>query len=153
MKITSGTKGVVAYDRKILLILRDNKPDIPYPNTWELVGGAKEEKESLEEAGIREVEEELGIRPKHYVFIGSDIYLDRIGGRFICLLSKDEFERIKLGVEGKEYQMFSIDEAINLPMAPNLKTFLLDNIQAFKNILEKNQQIENQTFIYTNERI
>jgi 8-oxo-dGTP diphosphatase len=42
-----------------LLFLRDEKPGIPYPNTWDLLGGGIETRESAEEAIRREMLEEL----------------------------------------------------------------------------------------------
>ena len=51
------------FDRngKLLIYLRDNKPDISFPNHWDLFGGIIEEGETPEEALVREVKEELGI--------------------------------------------------------------------------------------------
>src|SRR5215510_4696734 len=44
---------------EILLLLRDNKPGIPYPNTWDLPGGHLEEGETPTECIRREMSEEL----------------------------------------------------------------------------------------------
>jgi len=44
---------------EILLLLRDNKPGIPYPNTWDLPGGHLEEGETPTECLCREMREEL----------------------------------------------------------------------------------------------
>lgn len=48
-------------DGKLLIYLRDNKPDIPFPNYWDLFGGHIEKGETPEVALVREVQEELGI--------------------------------------------------------------------------------------------
>jgi 8-oxo-dGTP diphosphatase len=45
--------------REVLLLLRDNKPGIPYPNTWDLPGGHVEGNESPSECIRREMDEEL----------------------------------------------------------------------------------------------
>ncbi len=52
------------FDRngRLLIYLRDDKPEISYPNHWDLFGGMVEEDETPERALVREVEEELGIR-------------------------------------------------------------------------------------------
>ena len=44
---------------EILLLLRDNKPGIPYPDTWDLPGGHLEEGETPTECLCREMCEEL----------------------------------------------------------------------------------------------
>ena len=46
---------------EILLLLRDDKPSISFPNYWTLVGGSVEEGETQESAAHREMLEEIGI--------------------------------------------------------------------------------------------
>jgi 8-oxo-dGTP diphosphatase len=46
---------------EILLLLRDDKPSISYPNHWTLVGGRVEEDETPEMAAHREMLEEIGV--------------------------------------------------------------------------------------------
>lgn len=53
---------------ELLLYLRDNKPGIPFPDCWDLIGGHVEEGETPEEALIREVKEELGITLDEFRF-------------------------------------------------------------------------------------
>lgn len=52
----------------ILLMLRDDKSWIPFPNHWDIFGGHVEEGETPEEALIREIKEELDIELKEYRF-------------------------------------------------------------------------------------
>lgn len=47
---------------EVLLVLRDNKPEIPYPNTWALLGGYLEPGEAPAEAIVRELREEIDLR-------------------------------------------------------------------------------------------
>ena len=37
-----GVKVALINNGKVLTILRDNLPNIPYPNTWDLAGGGRE---------------------------------------------------------------------------------------------------------------
>ena len=46
---------------ELLFYLRDNKPGIPFPGHWDLIGGHVEEDETPEEALVREVKEELDL--------------------------------------------------------------------------------------------
>ena len=61
---------VLLFDRhgRLLVYLRDNKPDIPFPNHWDFFGGHVEEGETPDEGLVREVKEELGIELKHWNF-------------------------------------------------------------------------------------
>ena len=51
---------------KLLIYLRDDIPEIPFPNHWDLFGGHVEEGESPEEALVREIEEEIGVHISSY---------------------------------------------------------------------------------------
>ncbi len=53
---------------ELLLYLRDNKPGIPFPLHWDLIGGHVEEGETPEQALVREVKEELDIDLKEFRF-------------------------------------------------------------------------------------
>lgn len=62
MKI-DGTNIILINDENaVLLQLRDNKPTIPYPNTWALPGGHRGHDETPLECIVREIQEEMGLR-------------------------------------------------------------------------------------------
>lgn len=48
-------------DGKLVIYLRDDKPEIPFPNHWDFLGGHLEPGETPEQALAREVQEEVGI--------------------------------------------------------------------------------------------
>ena len=55
--------GIILLNKKnqVLLLLRDNKADITFPNMWDIPGGRVEHNESPEFTVRREMFEELGI--------------------------------------------------------------------------------------------
>ncbi|MEO0473388.1 MAG: NUDIX domain-containing protein [Bacteroidota bacterium] len=56
------------HQQEILLYLRDNKDSIPFPHHWDLFGGHVEAGETVEEALVREVKEELDLDISDYQF-------------------------------------------------------------------------------------
>ena len=49
-------------NNEVLLLLRDDKVDIPFPNMWDIPGGKVEDGESPEQALRREMTEEMFIK-------------------------------------------------------------------------------------------
>lgn len=111
---------------KVLLILRDNKPSIPYPNYWTVLGGFVEKGETPKQAVAREAKEELdytiinfkffkkyfsedkkrNLKKEHNVFYSvgdyklSDFKLQE--GQEIRFLSKTEIQKLKMTPIGRE---------------------------------------------------
>ena len=58
------------FDRnnKLLIYLRDDKPEISFPNHWDLFGGHVEANETPEQALVRELKEELNINVVNFEF-------------------------------------------------------------------------------------
>jgi 8-oxo-dGTP pyrophosphatase MutT (NUDIX family) len=55
--------GIILFNRnKFLLVLRDDNPKISYPDSWGIFGGGVEKGETSEQAIIRELQEELGLK-------------------------------------------------------------------------------------------
>lgn len=117
------------YKGEFLLYLRDNKPEIPFPDHWDLIGGHVEEGETPEEALVREVKEEIDIDLKDYTFYK----------RFECLTG-DAYENVKYIyygkinlpieevtlLEGVRPQYFSREEIPDVKFANTLKSIVME---------------------------
>ena len=65
---TGGHRILFECNNNLLIYLRDDKPEISFPNHWDLFGGQVEENETPEQALIRELKEELNIDVVDYHF-------------------------------------------------------------------------------------
>jgi 8-oxo-dGTP diphosphatase len=120
---------------EFLLALRDNKPGIPFPNHWDLIGGHVEDGETPEQALIREVKEELNIDLKDYKFFK----------KYECLTG-DAYENIKYIytgkinlpiekitlLEGERAQFFSREEIPDVKFANIIKSIVMDYINDYE---------------------
>jgi len=137
-----GVKAFVVFEGKILLILRDNVPTIPYPDFWNLPGGGVEKGEDFDIALRRELMEEIGMIPANIVRIGVESFDDnRTVIRYLVRLDTDEVEQLKLGDEGQEMKFFAFDEMLKLPMPPYLGNFVQKNKEYLKMIIEDGAEI------------
>lgn len=133
------TKAFIIYQNKMLLILRDDIPTIPFPNTWNLPGGEVEEGETDIETLKRELLEEITVVPTDIVFLGNEYFTDgQSVARYLCQLVDDEIRQLKLGDEGQKMDFFDLNEALTLPMSPYLGDFLKRNCQMLKQIIAGN---------------
>ena len=110
-----GVKVALINNGKVLTILRDNLPNIPYPNTWDLAGGGRENEETSYETMRREVMEELNIDiPKsNVVWIKYYDSITKPGKKSVFMvanISDHQIENIRFGEEGQGYKMVSFRE-------------------------------------------
>lgn len=108
---------------EVLLRLRDDRLDLPYPNQWDLVGGAVEAGETITEAALREVKEEIGLDVRGLEYFGEypELVLNNV---FIAPLSLP-VEAIVL-TEGQRLRYVSAAEARTLALVPWVAQLLDD---------------------------
>ncbi len=100
---------------EVLLQLRDNNPEISWPNHWGCLGGAVEEGESVEDCLKREIQEEIEYNLVEYESLGVlGLSEDRGYHMFIGRLDK-EVSEITLH-EGQEIRFFDPKQALELPL-------------------------------------
>lgn len=116
---------------QILLYLRDNKPNIPFPRHWDLFGGYIEEGETPEEALVREVKEELAYNLKEYKFFKKYECLEGDAHpniKYVYVGKVDKpIEELTLQ-EGEKLQFFSREEIPKVKFANILKKIVIDYI-------------------------
>ncbi|HXF51552.1 MAG TPA: NUDIX domain-containing protein [Dehalococcoidia bacterium] len=134
MSRTHMSAGVLLLDPqgRVLLQLRDDRPDIMFPNHWGLIGGAAEPGETPVETALREVREETGLtlapealRPfRVYTWPADDSGRDYALHMFVAVIDPrpDELRPS----EGQEVRFFDPSEVEALPLAYNHRDILRD---------------------------
>lgn len=105
-QVFSGAKIALLLENQVVTILRDDKPDIPYPNMWDFPGGEREEGETSFACLQREVWEELGLVIKKEEIIWARTYQGIINPRLssvfmVAPITQTVFEQIVFGDEGQ----------------------------------------------------
>lgn len=134
---------ILVYQRKILLILRDNDPRIPNPNCWQLIGGLVEKKETHREAIIREMKEEINIVPGKLEFLGKRQKPNQQIGAYYCSrLSAKDLSNLLKGQEGQKIEFFDFSSLANLPLSGTIKYLVLNRPKELKKLLEENERVK-----------
>ncbi len=100
---------IINNKQQILLLLRDDIPSIPYPNTWDIPGGHVESNEAPEECIVREMKEEMGLDIRGFQPFSVTEFDDRVEHVF-WMKSDLDIEKIEL-TEGQCLKWFSENEA------------------------------------------
>ncbi len=115
MKVFATVRALLLNDSQEVLLIRRSASDPFYPHQWDLPGGRVEKGESLDDALVRETQEEVGITPSHptLVYAASG---PRAGGSgtwlfFVCRASG--IVSVNLGNEHDRYMWIKFSELPN----------------------------------------
>ena len=128
----SGAKGAVFFGDKLLVYLRDDKPELRYANMWDFPGGGREGDETPQECFFREAKEEfsLNVKPEQIVWQKEYPSMDdpgRIAHFFVVRVPEEEIAHIVFGDEGQRWELVDPQEFLSREDAvPRLKTRLSD---------------------------
>ena len=113
---------LVNRQQQVLLVLRDNKSSIPFPNTWALLGGYLEENETPEAGIRRELLEELDLELDDIKFFKSYFWEECDEHIFWGEIDLD-LSRVKLH-EGQKLAYFSKEQLNQLEFASHYHEIL-----------------------------
>ncbi|MEY8841637.1 NUDIX hydrolase [Cribrihabitans sp. XS_ASV171] len=123
----AGAKLALFLGADLLVIRRDDRPDIPWPDYWDLPGGGREGAESPLACALRETREEVGLTVAPGCVRHASSYR-RPAGRmwfFAGHLPAETVREVRLGDEGQGWRLMTPGEYISHPRAvPHFATRL-----------------------------
>ena len=117
----SGAKLALFLGEDLLVIRRDDKPGIPYPDHWDLPGGGREGEETPQDCALRETREEVGLVLNPSDLVWSNSYQRPRGTVwfFAAHLPVQAAAAIRFGSEGQGWRLMMprdyIDHAKAVP--------------------------------------
>ena len=137
-----GSKLIVFVGNKLVSVLRDDIPTIPWPDYWDFPGGGREGDEAALTCALRETEEEIGLTLSDHDVIWARRYQrqDHFTWFFAAQLPAEIEADIVLGDEGQRVKLMSPHEYLTHPKGiphfqARLADFLADthpdNLQTF----------------------
>ena len=121
IKISDVSAIIIADDGRYVMQLRDDLPHIRVPDHWGLFGGGVEPGETLEEAFVREIKEELGFKVYKWDRFTEIIYSMHFTPYEVCrkvffIMPVNSFDLSKMTLqEGAEIRLFDLPELLLQP--------------------------------------
>ena len=115
----AGSKLLLFVGEKLVVLLRDDKPDIPFPGYWDFPGGGRENNESPKACALRETEEEIAVALHEEDLIWAREFV-REGipsWMFAAHLPSEAATALRLGDEGQALELMSPAEYLAHPKA------------------------------------
>lgn len=114
-----GAKLALYLGNRLAVILRDDRPGLPFPGHWDLPGGGREGDETPLDCALRECREELGIAVPEEAVIWRAPF-DEAGRTkwfFVARLPEDSSADIVFGDEGQRWTLMTEREFLTHPQA------------------------------------
>ena len=110
-----GAKAALFIGGKLLITLRDDVPDIPFPNVWDLPGGGREGDETPLDTLNREVMEEVGLTIPSEAIVWQRAYSAlsdpaRSNWFFVALMPDGFVAEIACGDEGQGWTLIDLED-------------------------------------------
>jgi 8-oxo-dGTP diphosphatase len=129
-----GTSIIFVNDEKqVLLFLRDDRPDIPYPNMWDVPGGHVDDGETPEQCIVREMKEEMELNLENFQLFSVMEFTDRVEYTF---WKKENLNIEKINLhEGQQIKWFTESEIKNTKLAYGFNKIVDDFFKRFPFII------------------
>lgn len=127
-----GAKLALLTGDRLVSILRDKDPEIPYPDMWDLPGGGREASESPEACVLRELKEELSLSLSEEDLLWKRQYISDLDGKnatwfFVAEVPELDINRIRLGAEGQAWRMWDVARFLRMSnVVPMMQVRLSD---------------------------
>ena len=105
-----GAKLALLTETDVVVLLRDDRPDIPWPNYWDLPGGGREPGETPLDCVIRETQEELALNvcPSWITWGKPFGASDQRTWFFVAGIAPEILEHVRLGNEGQSWRAMNV---------------------------------------------
>lgn len=115
----SGAKLALFIGKDLLVIRRDDRPDIPWPDHWDLPGGGREGDETPIDCALRETFEEVGLRLSEADIVWSVSYPRPRGTVwfFVSHQPSTVGDDVRFGNEGRCWRLMPPEEYCAHPKA------------------------------------
>jgi 8-oxo-dGTP diphosphatase len=118
--VFEGSKAALFIGARLLVILRDDRPDIPWPGHWDFPGGGREGDETPEATLRREVREEVGLELPDASLVWARRFAtvhprDGTVWFFVARLPAAAEQDIVFGDEGQRWALMDWSEFAGLP--------------------------------------
>jgi len=135
--VFDGAKVALFVGDDLVVYLRDDKPEIPWPAWWDFPGGGREGNETPEETVIRETQEEFGLTLAVDDLIYARAYEPGPGQTvwfFVAHLEAVRGADIRFGDEGQFWEFWSAERFLQEPRAipmlqDRLRTYLHNDVR------------------------